>query len=871
MDWSDFSGLRARKRICLGRGLSKEAAKEQIFARGGSLLSHQICSIQELAQQVVPDRVLVSPGVRRAILEMLLRRQEIAVYFPELRKFQKRAGFLKRLDRALQKTRGLYAELEEREVLLARLAEKNAHSVLREEILRMADAYESYLDSYGGVDSPLLLRLARDRLRDGAIPEGWRGVEWVYLYQSDSESLEQSFLDEVAKCVSCEWVKTGMDSTTNDVWTLHRAHTWDEAVSALADTLAKKESGERSLLVIPDRPELRRSLRRGLKAAGIATRETRDPLSVRQAEVSKRILLPLQLVGQRFERSKVLEWLWSLPQYSGSEKQVLTREIQRRGLRRGLQGYQGGVLAGLGKELATLQGRFSQRLTLEQLQVQHEACFETGDEREFLTRVYESLSVDWEFLKQETLALPVLSWLKKLQELLEEIAPSVQRLVAQEGVEIHLFQQAPLWKEGERVAVHFFGLGERDLYWEPTESDMALSWKEREWLAVDFQIEGLRGLQEDRQRLLLQWFVGAKEVHWHLASYDGQGKELRNIDELIAEKIPVNWNRVIDQPRKERLLSYRNTTRIQCRSVKLPNWENRGKKHLEATELDRYTRCSFQALVDHRWKIQDEREPEDELWPDVRGTILHRAIEWILQDREKGQDVNLAGALERAWSERNPAGWMKGRHSEQYVKGRLMKILVSFWDDEQVYRARSETKLYSVEREQVLELEVDGTLVRGVPDRLDQHVDGVFVIDYKTTTDVPTGAEILEQGYRLQLPFYAVAAREKLGQEVLGAQYVSLGREVSRARGIFLEAYNGKNPGSLTHTRSKASLFSDEPEVIWSRAKALVEESVRSIKQGHYEAKPRLEKECVRCRLTDVCGQRRFLWSRSGLGESEEG
>src|SRR3972149_3155782 len=64
-----------------------------------------------------------------------------------------------------------------------------------------------------------------------------------------------------------------------------------------------------------------------------------------------------------------------------------------------------------------------------------------------------------------------------------------------------------------------------------------------------------------------------------------------------------------------------------------------------------------------------------------------------------------------------------------------------------------------------LELELDGRVVRvrGIVDRLDRRPDGgLRVIDYKTGRSRLNVAE-LNQGRRIQLPLYALAAQEALG------------------------------------------------------------------------------------------------------------
>src|SRR6185312_15119153 len=90
-------------------------------------------------------------------------------------------------------------------------------------------------------------------------------------------------------------------------------------------------------------------------------------------------------------------------------------------------------------------------------------------------------------------------------------------------------------------------------------------------------------------------------------------------------------------------------------------------------------------------------------------------------------------------------------------------------------------------------------VIRGKPDRIDQHPEGVFIMDYKTSGGVPHGCEMVDEGYRLQLPFYALAVRKELNQAVLGVQFVELDRRGSRKSGIFFKPFNGKNVGCLTN------------------------------------------------------------------------
>src|SRR5690606_19600278 len=102
--------------------------------------------------------------------------------------------------------------------------------------------------------------------------------------------------------------------------------------------------------------------------------------------------------------------------------------------------------------------------------------------------------------------------------------------------------------------------------------------------------------------------------------------------------------------------------------------------------------------------------------------------------------------------------------------------------------------------------------------------DGLFVIDYKTSSSQPSGKDMIESGYRLQLPYYALAAMARYGKPVYGVQFVELTRKGARSKGVFLKRFNGKKEGCLTHTRAYTSIFDvEDPAELWSKAREHVE------------------------------------------------
>jgi hypothetical protein len=203
---------------------------------------------------------------------------------------------------------------------------------------------------------------------------------------------------------------------------------------------------------------------------------------------------------------------------------------------------------------------------------------------------------------------------------------------------------------------------------------------------------------------------------------------------------------------------------------------------------------------------------------------------------------------------------VRSKRVEEYVKARICLLLEAFCEKEKEFLERAGTEPISLDQRR-FRMEFPHFAIIGKPDRIDQHSEGVFVMDYKTSGGVPHGSEIVEQGYRLQLPFYALAVRRELNQSVLGVQFIELDRKGSRKSGIFFKQFNGKNAGCLTQVRSNSkSLISSDPDEVWNILEKQVFQDAMGYLEGRFMARPKIdkkEKECNRCTLADLCGLKR--------------
>jgi ATP-dependent helicase/DNAse subunit B len=294
---------------------------------------------------------------------------------------------------------------------------------------------------------------------------------------------------------------------------------------------------------------------------------------------------------------------------------------------------------------------------------------------------------------------------------------------------------------------------------------------------------------------------------------------------------------------------------------------------VSATELESYSQCGLLGLAQGRWRLRDEQEADADLWPQYRGILLHKAVELLLAKKV----ATAEDALELAWDLVRPRGLLKSPRLEKQIRSSLLETLEKFLHLESAYQERSGAKPFLLEgsdsanQAEPLRLEFSEGTVVGRSDRIDEVNDGLFVMDYKSSAQSIAGRDMVEKGYRLQLPFYALAAARRYEKPVLGAQFVELTTAGARSRGILFSEFNGKGPGKLTNSMARASLFKEPPEEIWARCELQIRDHVKRYVGGVFEAKPKNAKDCDRCRYQDLCGKRRLIETEETVEESSGG
>lgn len=926
------SGLSPSLRLVVGPGVTREEVKALLLARGHGFVGSAVIGLEELALQVISlfpletdpaagFRIAQAP-FRQEVLRHLLDRSEVSRYLPELDRLRRQTPFFRRLDRALQAGRLSFADGDELEVMeetLAQNARDSASPVnpLRRELKLISAAFEAWLRGNGWLDPVMLYREACARLEDaeaaglveGALPE-----ELLIFSAGVPDPLASVFLDAVGRLTRTLRVSgsEGVGGARESMeWQWTRAHSLDDAAEFLAQALVSRiaQQGDwRALsdvaVLIPDQPEVRRSLLAALARNGIPLEDPRDPTRLRLAEDLKHALLPLELVASRFERERVLAWLGSAASADPRlvDIDVISREIVRRGVRDGLESYRGGKLELLHRALDRLARRYAGRFTCSELAALHLADL-AGHKgcapwiQGFFEAQWKSFAEDISWIDRDRdegpRKIPLLAWLERFRLRLQDAAPPAAAVATPEGLRLHRLNQFSTFEAREVI---LFGFPAEWLTGEGGQGagDYFFSRRDRERLALDFPIRSIESIRKDRRAALESWLTAAELCQVWDAEFDWDGAERAGIWPALRELgfPPDSESRDGEAKPREvgahpRWLAGYSSQRLKpAGSVRLPFVREPGNGHpvaLTASQLEAQSRCAFVGLAQGRWRLDDIKSPGPSLWPEERGKLLHEAVRLLMASRSEEGSFTLTSeqALEAAWGAGPPRGLLPSRRFRENARRGMVRVLEAFCEVESQWQARVRTTPVALDQQEI-RFATDEYIISGRPDRIDEWNGHLIVMDYKTGSANPTGREVLETGTRLQMPFYGLAAREHWKKPVAGTQFVVLGRENDRSRGLFFEPFVDtsmarKKPEAPAADPQKPFKFSSRNGSIvklpleegWEILRAQVDRTAREYLAGRHDPSPRKTDECEGCRFADLCG-----WSRAGgppAGEERDG
>ena len=257
-----------------------------------------------------------------------------------------------------------------------------------------------------------------------------------------------------------------------------------------------------------------------------------------------------------------------------------------------------------------------------------------------------------------------------------------------------------------------------------------------------------------------------------------------------------------------------------------------------ASRLESYGTCPFEFFVAYGLELEPREEAEDGFDVRMLGSMLHKILEEHYSGRplhETAQKVFADAPAEYGF--RPTALWAQQRAellrvSEKTVD-ELNKLSVGYTPH------TMEARFGMGEPSLVLKTSAGDVRLHGYIDRLDSAPDGTLrVIDYKAGS-AAISASHLKEGRRLQLPIYAMAARDALGLgEISGGFYWHI--QKAEASSLKLEKFEGG------------------VEAAFAVAVEYIGKHVTGIRAGHFEPKAP-EEGCP-----SYCPAVNFCWKYKG-------
>ncbi|MFC1686646.1 ATP-dependent helicase [Patescibacteria group bacterium] len=272
-------------------------------------------------------------------------------------------------------------------------------------------------------------------------------------------------------------------------------------------------------------------------------------------------------------------------------------------------------------------------------------------------------------------------------------------------------------------------------------------------------------------------------------------------------------------------------TMDETEKIKLPQLE-RIKRFKKKEPKQKIKSVSKKALVlSHRqiddyltcpkkyWYVHTLRVPLLRNHAIVFGSVIHNTIQDFLRDKQKGHLMSseeLKKAYQNHWINE---GYLTREHEDQRKKEGI-EILEKFYQKE---KATKETPLYI---EKPFKFSVDGTLVRGRWDRVDETKEGIELSDYKTSQakDEKTAKRKVSDSRQLRL--YALS-------------YQNIYNQIPKAVSLIFLGSDNKGTKEVT----KRDLEKSEEEI---------KKAAGGIKKQAFKAKPEYQ-ACNYCPFKNIC------------------
>jgi RecB family exonuclease len=266
------------------------------------------------------------------------------------------------------------------------------------------------------------------------------------------------------------------------------------------------------------------------------------------------------------------------------------------------------------------------------------------------------------------------------------------------------------------------------------------------------------------------------------------------------------------------------------------DWAERfGPEHKwSASRLESYQNCPFMFFVGSVLKLEPRAEPGEGLDARQLGTIYHRILEQLFQavtDPDHLDELldTLPAVAEPVLDEaprqegfRATAWWAETRRE---IVENLRVSLRGLADKAEGFRPIAYEQGFFQDRSLVVRAGADDFRLHGLIDRVDRNAAGAIrIVDYKTAGPASFTDRALREGKQLQLPLYALAARDALrfGQPVDGFYWHIQHAEAS----------------PFTLSGFKAETGETGPEAAMKTAGTKAWEAIQGARSGHFVPQP---------------------------------
>jgi hypothetical protein len=858
---SNIVGLEPKACLVLGPGFVREEWKTLCFKRGFSIIGPAIQNVGQIAFSLVPDAKdqVLEPQARIELLRAAFAQNELRLALPILSRNRSRPNYFERLDQTIQQGRMSFAHEEESEVIAAHLVEKTGNLQKREEYFLLNRYWQRLLEVRNLWDEARLFESAVQQLNSGALPpfsiyyrvehqKDKPRVDWFWTELSKKVEVRKFNSKEILEFVYPHRLK----NKNEEEFIRKQTHSLEDAAHFIMDTVAADL--DHQAVVIQDDPVIRRTLTRVASQRGIPLLDPRDPTLVTRSEAIKLALLDFELCAKNFTRPVVLEWVSAFFPDSGK----IRKKIIDSALVQGIDSYR--KIPEVHRVFQSLQERYTSRINLDSLESAMVLSIQEKNLPAWTASVIQKTFQEWKnSLRQIDLdraRKPIRFWYEQLRTRLSQVNPVVDPTKNRSGLRLYRVDQCPsLLLDPEKTRTHFFGI--ENSFFEIKENQGEwFSVRDQEILANEFGWISSNEKSDQNRYSFDLWNFGPGTLFWEF-DYDESGSETEGFEFTFGDESRYPIQKTGAHSRM--FASWKGATPISMDLKPLQFEKDKNDQNLAwpFSLLNAYGNCPFVAYAQYLLKLQDERDVDVELAADRFGTLLHQALEQIVK-----KELSPEEAFHYAWENTPAIAWEKNDRWFEATRSQIVQILKVFAADERVYREQSQTRLFDSEKE--IGFQFSGIPFKGRIDRIDQHEDGLVVIDYKTSQQIADGLKSLDRGKDLQLGLYAIAVRDLFQQEVISAQYVRLDEnKVNRNAGFLFSKWNkGKKADQVESPVSTArsdsgSLFQESPEEIWKMLRKKVDALAEDLRAGKFSPNPADPAGCAQCRYRDVCGESR--------------